>query len=31
MVTLEGSGHFPHVRDPAKVNLLLHDFIRSHA
>jgi pimeloyl-ACP methyl ester carboxylesterase len=30
LVTLEGSGHFPHLRDPAKVNLLLHDFIRSH-
>ena len=24
---LEGSGHFPHVRDPVKVNLLLRDFI----
>jgi pimeloyl-ACP methyl ester carboxylesterase/predicted glycosyltransferase len=27
MVTLEGSGHFPHVRDPVKMNLLLRDFI----
>src|SRR5256885_10367376 len=26
-VTLEGSGHAPHVRDPVKVNLLLRDFI----
>ncbi len=27
LVTLEGSGHAPHLRDPVKVNLLLHDFI----
>jgi pimeloyl-ACP methyl ester carboxylesterase/predicted glycosyltransferase len=27
LVTLEGSGHFPHVRDPVKVNLLLREFI----
>jgi pimeloyl-ACP methyl ester carboxylesterase/predicted glycosyltransferase len=27
LVTLEGSGHAPHVRDPVKVNLLLRDFI----
>jgi pimeloyl-ACP methyl ester carboxylesterase len=27
MVTLEGSGHFPHVRDPVQVNTLLSDFI----
>lgn len=27
LVTLEGSGHFPLVRDPVKVNLLLRDFI----
>jgi pimeloyl-ACP methyl ester carboxylesterase/predicted glycosyltransferase len=27
LVVLEGSGHAPHVRDPVKVNLLLHDFI----
>jgi len=27
LVTLEGSGHAPHVRDPVKVNLLLHDFL----
>jgi pimeloyl-ACP methyl ester carboxylesterase/predicted glycosyltransferase len=26
-VTLEGSGHLPHARDPVKVNLLLRDFI----
>jgi predicted glycosyltransferase len=26
LVLLEGSGHGPHVRDPVKVNLLLHDF-----
>jgi pimeloyl-ACP methyl ester carboxylesterase/predicted glycosyltransferase len=26
IVTLEGSGHGPHVRDPVKVNLLLRDF-----
>ncbi len=29
LVTLEGSGHLPHVRDPVKVNHLLHDFIVS--
>ena len=27
LVTLEGSGHAPHVRDPIKVNLVLRDFI----
>jgi pimeloyl-ACP methyl ester carboxylesterase/predicted glycosyltransferase len=27
LVTLEGSGHAPHTRDPVKVNLLLRDFI----
>ena len=27
LVTLEGSGHFPVVRDPVRVNLLLRDFI----
>jgi pimeloyl-ACP methyl ester carboxylesterase len=27
LAILEGSGHFPHVRDPVKVNLLLRDFI----
>ena len=27
LVTLEGSGHFPHARDPVKVNLLLRDFV----
>jgi pimeloyl-ACP methyl ester carboxylesterase/predicted glycosyltransferase len=27
MVTLEGSGHLPHGRDPVKVNLLLHEFL----
>jgi predicted glycosyltransferase len=26
-VTIEGGGHFPHARDPVKVNLLLRDFI----
>jgi pimeloyl-ACP methyl ester carboxylesterase/predicted glycosyltransferase len=26
-VSLEGSGHCPHARDPVKVNLLLRDFI----
>lgn len=26
LVTLEGSGHAPHVRDPVKVNLLLRQF-----
>jgi pimeloyl-ACP methyl ester carboxylesterase len=26
-VTIEGSGHAPHVRDPVKVNLLLRDFV----
>jgi len=27
LVLLEGSGHFPHARDPVAVNLLLRDFI----
>ncbi len=27
LVTLEGSGHAPHVRDPVKVNRLLRDFV----
>jgi pimeloyl-ACP methyl ester carboxylesterase len=27
LVTLEGSGHAPHVRDPVRVNLLLRDFV----
>jgi pimeloyl-ACP methyl ester carboxylesterase/predicted glycosyltransferase len=26
LILLDGSGHGPHVRDPVKVNLLLHDF-----
>jgi pimeloyl-ACP methyl ester carboxylesterase len=28
LVTLGGSGHVPHVRDPVRVNLLLRDFTR---
>ena len=28
LVTLEGSGHSPHARDPVKVNLLLNEFMR---
>jgi pimeloyl-ACP methyl ester carboxylesterase/predicted glycosyltransferase len=28
MAILEGSGHFPHARDPVKVNLLLRDFVK---
>jgi pimeloyl-ACP methyl ester carboxylesterase len=27
LVTMEGSGHAPHVRDPVRVNLFLRDFI----
>jgi pimeloyl-ACP methyl ester carboxylesterase/predicted glycosyltransferase len=27
LVALEGSGHFPHTRDPVKVNHLLRDFV----
>ena len=27
LVTVEGSGHAPHVRDPVKVNLVLRDFV----
>ncbi|MGH3065028.1 MAG: alpha/beta fold hydrolase, partial [Gaiellaceae bacterium] len=27
LAILEGSGHFPHARDPVKVNLLIRDFI----
>ena len=30
LVTLEGSGHCPHARDPVKVNLLLRDFAEPH-
>jgi pimeloyl-ACP methyl ester carboxylesterase len=29
LVTLEGSGHIPHARDPVKVNLLIRDFVES--
>ena len=29
LVSLEGSGHCPHVRDPIRVNLLLRSFLRS--
>jgi pimeloyl-ACP methyl ester carboxylesterase len=28
LVTLGGSGHAPHVRDPVRVNLFLRDFVR---
>jgi pimeloyl-ACP methyl ester carboxylesterase/predicted glycosyltransferase len=28
LVTVGGSGHAPHVRDPVKVNLLLRDFVK---
>ena len=28
LVTMEGSGHSPHMRDPVKVNLLVRDFIK---
>ena len=27
LVVLEGSGHFPHTRDPVRVNLLLREFV----
>jgi pimeloyl-ACP methyl ester carboxylesterase/predicted glycosyltransferase len=27
LTILEGSGHFPHARDPVKVNLVLRDFV----
>src|SRR5262245_14528652 len=27
LVTMEGSGHFPHARDPVRVNLLLREFL----
>jgi pimeloyl-ACP methyl ester carboxylesterase len=29
LASLTGSGHFPHVRDPVKVNLLLREFVES--
>jgi pimeloyl-ACP methyl ester carboxylesterase len=29
LVTLEGSGHAPHARDPVKVNLLIREFLQS--
>ncbi len=28
LTIIEGSGHFPHARDPVKVNLLLREFIK---
>ncbi len=28
LITLEGCGHAPHLRDPVRVNLLLRDFIK---
>ncbi len=28
LVTMVGSGHFPHVRDPVAVNLLIRDFVQ---
>ena len=31
LVTLQGSGHGPHARDPVKVNLLLRDFVEREA
>ena len=27
VVLLEGSGHFPHARDPVQVNLLIREFM----
>ena len=30
-MTIEGGGHFPHARDPVKVNLLIRDFVVSAA
>jgi pimeloyl-ACP methyl ester carboxylesterase len=27
LVTLQGSGHFPHLRDPVRVNLLIRQFV----
>jgi pimeloyl-ACP methyl ester carboxylesterase/predicted glycosyltransferase len=29
LVTLEGSGHAPHVRDPVRVNVLIDEFVES--
>jgi pimeloyl-ACP methyl ester carboxylesterase len=29
LATLEGSGHFPNIRDPVRVNLMLRDFVES--
>jgi pimeloyl-ACP methyl ester carboxylesterase len=29
LVTLEGSGHAPHARDPVKVNLLIREFVET--
>jgi pimeloyl-ACP methyl ester carboxylesterase len=28
LAVIEGSGHFPHARDPVKVNLLIREFLR---
>jgi pimeloyl-ACP methyl ester carboxylesterase len=27
LVTLEGSGHAPHLREPVRVNVLVRDFV----
>jgi pimeloyl-ACP methyl ester carboxylesterase len=30
LTVLGGSGHFPHIRDPVRVNLLIREFVESH-
>jgi pimeloyl-ACP methyl ester carboxylesterase len=30
LITLEGSGHAPHLRDPVVTNLLIRDFVFDH-
>jgi len=29
LITLEGCGHAPHLRDPVRTNLLIRDFVSS--
>jgi pimeloyl-ACP methyl ester carboxylesterase len=29
LLTMEGSGHIPNVRDPVKVNLAIYEFVRT--
>jgi len=30
LTVLDGSGHFPHIRDPVRLNLIIREFVESH-